>query len=116
MLGWLVATLRKEFEVVASVNTGLAALDVVARLDPDVVVLDLAMSPMNGLEVTKTLRRSGARAGIVLVSAYDDPELTKVGFASGAQGFVTKSRVIEELIPAVRKAASINRHSAAGDP
>jgi len=116
MLGWLVTTLRTEFEVVASVNSGVAALDVVARLDPDVIVLDLAMSPMNGLEVTKSLRRSGARAGVVLVTAYDDPELAKVGFAAGAQGFVNKAKVIEELAPAVRKAAVAKRHSAAGDP
>ncbi len=115
MLEWLTATLRKEFEVVASVNSGAAALEVVTRLDPDVIVLDLAMSPMNGLEVTRSLRQSGARTGVVLVTAYDEPELMKVGFEAGAQGFVVKSKVIEELARAVRKAAPSKRHSAGHD-
>jgi DNA-binding NarL/FixJ family response regulator len=115
MLEWLTATLRKEFEVVASVNNGAAALEAVARFDPDVIVLDLAMSPVNGLEVTRSLRQSGARTGVVLVTAYDEPELMKVGLDAGAQGFVVKSRVIEELAPAVRKAAPSRRHSATSD-
>ena len=114
MLGWLAATLRQEFEVVASVGNGQAVLEVVARLDPDVIVVDLAMSPLNGLEVTRSLRQSGARTGVVIVSAYDEPELVKVGLEAGAQGFVLKSRVIEELVPAVRKAA-LKRQSASGE-
>lgn len=115
MREWLTATLRKEFEVIASVSSGAAALEVVARHDPDVIVLDLAMSPMNGLEVTKALRQAGARTGVVLVTAYDEPELMKVGLDAGAQGFVIKSKVIEELLPAVRKAAPSRRHSASAD-
>jgi DNA-binding NarL/FixJ family response regulator len=115
MLEWLASTLRQEFEVVASVGNGVAALDVVARLDPDVIVLDLAMSPMNGLEVTRSLRQSGARTGVVIVTAYDEPELVKVGLDAGAQGFVVKSRVIEELVPAVRKAGASKRYSASSD-
>ena len=114
MLGWLAATLRQEFEVVASVGNGQAVLEVVASLDPDVIVVDLAMSPLNGLEVTRSLRQSGARVGVVIVSAYDEPELVKVGLEAGAQGFVLKSRVIEELVPAVRKAA-LKRQSASGE-
>lgn len=114
MRGWLAATLRQEFEVVASVSNGVAALEVVAQLDPDVIVLDLAMSPMNGLEVTRSLRQSGARTGVVLVSAYAEPELVKVGLEAGAQSFILKAKVIEELVPAVRKAA-LKRHSATND-
>jgi len=115
MREWLAATLRKEFEVVASVNSGAAALEAVARFDPDVIVLDLNMTPMNGLEVTRSLRQSGARAAVVLVTAENEPELMKVGFEAGAQGFVVKAKVFEELVPAVRKAAPSKRHSAGHD-
>ena len=111
MREWLVTTLRPEFDVVASVSNGEAALEVAARLDPDVMVLDLAMSPKNGLEVTRSLREAGARTAIVIVTAYDEPELVRVGLEAGAQGFVLKSRVIEELAPAVRNAAA-KRYSA----
>ena len=111
MREWLVTTLHSEFEVVASVGDGVAALDVVDRLDPDVIVLDLAMSPKNGLEVTRSLREAGARTAIVIVTAYDEPELVKVGLEAGAQSFVLKSKVLEELPAAVRKAA-LKRHSA----
>ena len=115
MLEWLATTLRNEFEVVASVGNGVAALEVVARLDPDVIVLDLSMSPMNGLEVTRSLQESGSRTVVVLVTAYDEPELVKVCLEAGAMGFVLKSRVIEELVPAIRKAVASKRHSSAAN-
>jgi DNA-binding NarL/FixJ family response regulator len=115
MLDCLARTLRHEFEVVASVGNGVAALEAVARLDPDVIVLDLAMSPINGLEVTKSLQQSGSRTVAVLVTAYDEPELMKVCLEAGAMGFVLKSRVIEELVPAVRKAVGLKRRSAVHD-
>ena len=104
MLEWLTSTLRQEFEVVAAVPTGAAALDAVRHLDPDVIVLDLAMSPLNGLEVTQSLRESDARTAVVLITGYTDPELAKAAITAGALEFVLKSRLAEDLLPAVRNA------------
>ena len=102
MLEWLAATVREEFEVVGMVQDGAAALAAATNLDPDVIVLDCAMSPMNGLEVTRCLRESGARSVVVLVTGYTDPELAEAAMAAGAVAFVVKSKLTENLLPAIR--------------
>lgn len=104
MLEWLTSTLAQEFEVVAAVRDGVAALDAVKHFDPEITVLDLAMSPVNGLEVIRSLRKGGMKTAVVLVTGYSDPELAKAALAAGAQAFVSKSRLAQELIPAIRKA------------
>jgi DNA-binding NarL/FixJ family response regulator len=105
MLEWLVAKVGEEFEVVAALQDGSLALEEVKRLDPDVIVLDFAMLPMNGLEVMRRVRDSGARAEFVLVTGYTDPELADVARSAGARGFVSKDRLMEDLIPSIRSAA-----------
>lgn len=116
MLDWLTARLGQDFEVVAAVQEGDAALDAVKRLDPDVVVLDLAMKPINGLEVMRLIRVSGNNVPVVLITGYTDPMLREGAISAGAQGFVVKSRLVEELVPTVRDAAQkriISRKSSA---
>ena len=104
MLEKMVSMLQSEFDVVATAQNGVAAVDAVRRFNPDLIVLDISMSPMNGFEVTRHLRDSGARIAIVLVSGYHDPEIEREAFAAGADAFVTKSRLQQELSSAVRNA------------
>ena len=106
MLEWLAATVCEEFDVVGTVQDGVAALAAAAELDPDVIVLDCAMSPMNGLEVTRTLRESGARSVVVLITGYNDPELAEAALTAGAVAFVMKSKLTENLLPAIRFAGT----------
>jgi DNA-binding NarL/FixJ family response regulator len=105
MLEYLISMLTQEFEVVSAVQDGAAALDAVRCFAPDVMVLDLAMSPLNGLDVVRSLQAGGASTAVVLVTAYTDPELAKAALAAGAKGFVVKSRLAEDLIPAIRNAS-----------
>jgi len=114
MLESLTSMLKREFEVVAAVREGAAALDAVRRFHPEVMVLDLAMSPMNGLDVMRSLRESGAKTAVVIVTGYADPELAKAAIAAGAKGFVVKSRLAEELIPAIRRASQQGSASESG--
>jgi len=102
MLEWLVAAVRKECEVVAAVQDGAAALEAAARLDPDIIVLDCAMSPMNGFEVMRALQETGARTAVVFVTGHSDPELAKAALAEGALGFLVKFRLAQDLLPAIR--------------
>lgn len=108
MLEHLASMLSGEFEVVATVANGAAALDAVKRFSPDLAVLDLAMSPLNGLDVIRSLRASGSKTAVVLVTGYTDPGLAKATLTAGASGVVIKSRLAEDLIPAIRKAARTN--------
>jgi DNA-binding NarL/FixJ family response regulator len=105
MLEWLTTRLGQEFEVAAGVQDAEVAIKEVKRCNPDVVVIDLAMKPINGLEVIRRLRESGNNVPIVLITGYTDPMLRDAAFSAGAQGFVVKSRLAEELVPAVLDAA-----------
>ena len=105
MLEWLTTRLGQDFEVVAAVQDAEVVIAEVKRCDPDVVVLDLAMKPINGLEVIRRLRESGNSVPVVLITGYTDPMLRDAAFSAGAQGFVVKSRLGDELVPAVLDAA-----------
>ena len=102
MLEWLAAKVREEFDVVAAVEDGNAAVEEAARLDPDVMVLDLGIKPVNGFQVMRMARQSGVRAQFVMVSAYTNPELAQATLAAGARAFVVKEKLIEELLPSIR--------------
>jgi len=105
MLDRVVAMLRPEFDVVATAHDGISALDCIRRVKPDLALLDLYMPGTNGLDVIRTLKASGSRIIAVIMSAYNDPELAKAAIDCGAMAFVTKSRLADDLLPALRDAA-----------
>jgi len=109
MLSWLIRRLQQEFEVVAAVQDGNAALEAITRHAPDVVVLDLAMRPTSGLEVIRRLQESGGLTPAILITGYTDPALRDVAISAGAKAFVVKSKLAEELVPAVNSVC--NRYS-----
>ena len=98
----IVALLRPEFDVVATAHDGVSALDSIRHLEPDIVLLDLYMPAMNGLGVVRTLKLSTAETVAVIMSGYDGPELAQAALTAGAKAFVTKSRLAQDLIPALR--------------
>jgi CheY-like chemotaxis protein len=96
--------LRSRFEVVAEVADGRAAVEAAVRLDPDLVVLDIAMPTLNGIRVARELRRYGLRAKIVFLTMHSGDDYLSAAFESGAIGFVSKSRLQIDLIPALEHA------------
>jgi len=86
--------------VVGEAPSGSVALGVVARLRPDLVLVDLEMPMMGGLEATRRLRALPEPAAIIAVSIHDDGESRAASLASGAAAFVSKSELFETL-PAV---------------
>jgi DNA-binding NarL/FixJ family response regulator len=113
-LDQVAALVRSEFNVVATAHDGIAALDCIRRFYPDIAVLDLYMPGMNGLEVVKTLHRSAARTVTVVMSGYNDPELANAAINAGAMAFVPKSRLTQDLLPAMR--AALEGHVFLPDP
>ena len=96
--------LAPEFEVIATAGDGLLALEAVARLSPEVVVLDIAMPGLDGIHTARQLRRSGCKAKIVFLTVQDDEDYISAALATGANGYVLKSRMQSDLIPAIREA------------
>ncbi|MTV26827.1 response regulator transcription factor [Nitriliruptoraceae bacterium ZYF776] len=91
-------------EVVGEAADGPSTLEAVGRTAPDLVVLDIAMPELDGLEVAERLRRDRPDLRIVFLSMHDDDASLQRATALGATGFVSKSASIEELLEAVRAA------------
>lgn len=87
--------------VVGEAADGPTTLDEVARLRPDLVVLDIAMPGLDGLEVAETLRRDHPTVRILFLSMHDDDASLRRALALGADGFVSKSASIDELLQAI---------------
>lgn len=104
----LVALLEIEdsVEVVASVGSGEEALDACGPARPDVVLMDIDLPGMDGIQATRGVLRICPHARVVGISAMRDPELLARAIAAGACGFVPKTRAAEELVRAVRAAAA----------
>jgi CheY-like chemotaxis protein len=90
--------------VVGSVTSGPAALEAVATLSPDVVVLDISMPGMNGFELAERLRAAGSTAQLVFLTVHEEEELVLAARHAGAIGYVAKRRLGSDLEVAVREA------------
>jgi DNA-binding NarL/FixJ family response regulator len=98
--------LRADFDVIASVEDGDALVDAAERLSPDVIVTDIAMPGVDGIEAVTLIRRHNPKARIVLVTVHSELMLVEAGLAAGALGYILKDAAGDELIPAVRAALS----------
>ena len=103
------ATLSRECEIVGAVKDGPAALAAVRALNPDVVVLDISMPGMSGLEVASRLRRAGSTVPIVFLTIHDSEELVQAAQAAGGIGFVAKTMLPSDLMIAVNEARAGRR-------
>jgi DNA-binding NarL/FixJ family response regulator len=102
MLETLVGMLSPDFEVVAAVADGLAAVTQAEHLEPDLLVLDIAMPGLNGIAAAAQLKRRGSTAKVVFVTNMRDREFMQESLALGQVGFVIKDRLFADLLPAVR--------------
>jgi len=96
--------LEKSFDVVGMVTNGRAALDSTLALNPDLVILDISMPGMSGIEVAKELRRCKSCAKIVFLTVHEDPDILATCLAAGGLGYVVKVRMDKDLIPAMKEA------------
>ena len=105
VLQQLVSLLATEFGVVSTADNGKLALESAQRHRPDVVVLDLAMPVLNGIEVTRELRKLGPTPAVVICSVESDPEVIEAARQAGALGYIFKRHMDRDLIEAVKSAA-----------
>ncbi|MHB8477299.1 MAG: response regulator [Steroidobacteraceae bacterium] len=99
-----------EMSVIAEAESGEAACQLYAELSPDVVVMDLAMPGMGGLEALRRIRARDAQARVLTLSAHDDPMHARRALQEGALGFLSKRSAPEALLEAVTLIAAGRRY------
>jgi two-component system, NarL family, invasion response regulator UvrY len=99
-----------EVSIVAEAESGEIAIQRYAELTPDIVVLDLAMPGMGGLEALKRIRARHPQARVLALSAHDDPMHARRALQEGALGFLSKRSAPEALIEAVTTVAAGRRY------
>jgi DNA-binding NarL/FixJ family response regulator len=97
---------QPDLEVVGEAGDGSAAIDAVRTLRPDVVLMDVRMPGIDGIEATRRLTEAGVPGKIVILTTYDLDEYVFDALAAGASGFLLKHVPPEELVRGVRVAAS----------
>lgn len=96
--------LEPEFQIVGTVDDGEGVVEAMESLKPDVIILDISMGLMNGLEAARLLTRIGSKAKIVFLTVHKDQEFIEEAFSAGAMGYVIKPRLATDLVVAVREA------------
>jgi DNA-binding NarL/FixJ family response regulator len=96
-------------EVVGAVQDGRAALKEARRLHPDVIVLDLTMPEVNGLDVARMLRLDMPESKVIICTVHSNPMMIESAFAVGAVGFVQKQSAHVDLAVAIRAVLAGNR-------
>ena len=110
----LLLSAEKEFQIIGEAEDGLGALEMSLKAEPDLIILDLMMPKMNGVDVTRKVKEKLPDAKIVLLTSFATAEGLAQALQYGANGIVLKSSAEVELIPAIRTVLSGKRHLSAG--
>jgi len=95
-----------DIEIVGEATNGSEALEKVREVAPDVILMDIAMPIMDGLEATRRIRKQNPNVRIIILTQYDRKDYVLSSIKSGASGFIPKNVIISELVSAIRTAHS----------
>jgi DNA-binding NarL/FixJ family response regulator len=98
----MLLTLEKDFQVVGSAQDGQEALELVAKKQPDLVLMDLKMPGMNGIEATREIRKKFPDIKILVLTTYDEDEWVFDAIRAGASGYLLKDTSRQKIIEAIR--------------
>lgn len=98
----MLLTLEKDFEVIGTAQDGAEAVELVSKNQPDLVLMDLKMPGMNGIEATRQIRTNFPEVKVLVLTTYDDDEWVFDAIRAGASGYLLKDRPREEVIKAIR--------------
>jgi len=92
------------WKIIGEVSDGLEAVKKTQELNPDVVLLDLSLPMIDGVEAANRIRRTAPATKIVFITAYQDSELMQTVLRNQAEGYVLKWEIMRDLVPAVEAA------------
>jgi DNA-binding NarL/FixJ family response regulator len=99
----LAALLKEHFELVGTVSNGIELVDAAQQKRPDVIIADVAMPVLGGLEALRRLKALKSDAKVIFLTMHADAQLATEAFRAGASGYVLKHSAGEELITAIRE-------------
>jgi DNA-binding NarL/FixJ family response regulator len=94
---------QPDLEIIAEATDGLEALELCRRFQPELVLMDVLMPRMDGLEATRQIKREFPRTSVLVLTALEDPDYLSEALKAGAAGYVQKGATTQETIGAVRK-------------
>ena len=94
--------LEEHFDIVGFAQNGKQVIELVAQSSPDVLVLDIFMPVLNGIDAAASLLASGCPSKVLFLTAHDDSDFLEAAIELGALGYVLKPHLATELIPAIR--------------
>jgi DNA-binding NarL/FixJ family response regulator len=106
--------LQPDIEIVGQCGDGTAVIELAEQCRPDVVVLDISLPGMNGLDVCRGLLRRLPGVGVLMLTMHVDPEYVARALRLGARGYVLKEAAAEQLIQAIRVVAAGQRFLSTG--
>lgn len=92
---------RPEWEICGEAADGSNAIEKARELKPDIVLLDITMPHVNGLDAARVIRRDVPRAKVIIVSQYNESEMRARAFEAGAQGYISKADAARQLLLAI---------------
>lgn len=98
----LLLSRAKDIQVVAEARDGQEAIELVERMQPDVVLMDITMPLMNGIQATRLIRERSSKTQVIVVSMVSDEILLSQAYASGAKGYISKNDCFERLESEIR--------------
>src|SRR5262245_53703557 len=101
MLELLKDILEPEFEVLAAVRDGRDLLQAVKNLKPDIVITDISMPEMSGIEATRKINEENLETKIIILTVHTDRKIVDEGISAGANGYVFKLAAFRDLAPAI---------------
>jgi DNA-binding NarL/FixJ family response regulator len=110
LLDVLSSFLDQECEIVGTVQDGQAAVDAAVRIRPDLLLLDIEMPRLNGIEAARVLQKEVQCARILMMSMYSDISTVEEAFRAGASGYMLKTGDLDELVRAIRCIANGGRY------
>jgi DNA-binding NarL/FixJ family response regulator len=93
--------IKPEWQIICEVSDGLEAVQKAEELKPDLVVLDIGLPSINGIEAARRIRQVSPSPKIVFLSMEKSPDVVQAALSTGAQGYVHKARAQSDLLPAI---------------
>jgi DNA-binding NarL/FixJ family response regulator len=97
---------EKDYKVIGAISDGTLVVGEYLRLRPDVIVLDISMGDVSGIDVARDLRDSGCRAKIIFLTVHEDSDFLNAGLGAGGLAYVVKSRLSQDLLSAIHAVLS----------